>query len=97
MVASTTDASSTTPAAPCDPRNTDYHFLPKSTDSFYLNQFYHFLHDWERWQMNNHQAYGQLTSLMESAIQMRYREISEPKQLWDTIKSDFEKVIMLDG
>jgi len=63
----------------------------------YLNQFYHFLHDWECWQMNNDKACGQLTSLMESTIHIRYRDLTEPKQLWDTIKADFEKVIKLDG
>jgi len=63
----------------------------------YLDQFYHFLRDWERWQMNNDNACGQLTSLMESTIQIRYRELTEPKQPWDTIKTDFEKVIKLDG
>jgi hypothetical protein len=34
---------------------------------------------------------------MESMIQIRYQELTEPKQLWDTIKSDLEKVIKLDG
>jgi hypothetical protein len=47
--------------------------------------------------MNNDKACGLLTSLMESMIQMRHREITEPKQLWDMIKSDFEKVITLNG
>jgi len=32
-----------------------------------------------------------------SMIQIRYRELTEPKQLWDTINTDFEKVIKLDG
>jgi len=97
IVASTSDASSTTTPAARDPRDTDYDFLPESTDTSYLNQFYHFLRDWERWQMNNDKACGQLTSLMESTIQIRYRDLTEPKQLWDTIKADFEKVIKLDG
>jgi len=47
--------------------------------------------------MNNDKACGQLTALMESTIQLRYRDLTEPKQLWDTIKTDFEKVIKLDG
>jgi len=94
-IVATRDAS-TTPTAR-DPRDTSYHFLPESTDTSYLNQFYHFLPDWERWQMNNDKACGQLTALMESTIQIRYRDLTEPKQLWDTIKTDFEKVIKLDG
>jgi len=95
-IVATSDASATTPAAR-DPRDTGYDFLPESTDTSYLNQFYHFLRDWERWQMNNDKACGQLTALMESTIQIRYRDLTEPKQLWDTIKADFEKVIKLDG
>jgi hypothetical protein len=96
-IVATSDASSATTPAARDPRDTDYDFLPESTDTSYLNQFYHFLRDWERWQMNNDKACGQLTALMESTIQIRYRDLTEPKQLWDTIKADFEKVIKLDG
>jgi len=47
--------------------------------------------------MNTDKACGQLTSLMESTIQIRYRDLTEPKQLWDTIKAYFEKVIKLDS
>ena len=96
-IVATSDASPATTPTARDPRDADYNFLPESTDTSYLNQFYHFLHDWERWQMNNDKARGQLTSLMESTIQIRNRELTEPKQLWDTIKTDFEKVIKLDG
>jgi len=95
-IVATSDASATTPTAR-DPRDTNYDFLPGSTDTSYLNQFYHFLRDWERWQMNNDKACGQLTALMESTIQIRYRDLTEPKQLWDMIQTDFEKVIKLDG
>jgi len=94
-IVATSDAS-TTPTAR-DPRDTGYDFLPESTDTSYLNQFYHFLRDWERWQMNNDKACRQLTALMESTIQILYRDLTEPKQLWDTIKTDFKKVIKLDG
>ena len=79
------------------PRDTNYDFLPESTDTSYLNQFYHFLREWDRWQMNNDKACGQLTSVMGSTIQIRYRDLTEPKQLWDTITDDFGKVIKLDG
>jgi len=51
-IVATSDASATTPAAR-DRRDTDYDFLPESTDTSYLIQFYHFIRDWERWQMNN--------------------------------------------
>jgi len=94
-IVATSDASTT--ATACDLRDTDYDFHPESTDTSYLNQFYHVLRDWECWQMNNDTACGQLTSLMESTIQIRYRELTEPKQIWDTIKADFEKVIKLGG
>jgi len=47
--------------------------------------------------MNNDKACGQLTALMESTIQIRCRDLTELKQLWDTIKANFEKAIKLDG
>jgi len=47
--------------------------------------------------MNNDKACGQLTALMESTIQARYRDLTEPKQLWNMIKTGFEKIIKLDG
>jgi hypothetical protein len=34
---------------------------------------------------------------MESTIQIQYRDLTELKQPWDTIKAGFEKVIKLDG
>jgi len=94
-IVASSDASATTPAA-CDTRDTNYDFLPESTDTSYLNQFYHFLRNWKRWQIINHKACGQLTALMESKIQIRYRDLTELKQLWDAIKTDFQKVIKLD-
>jgi hypothetical protein len=96
-IVATSDSSSATTRAARDHWDPDYEFLLKSTDTSYLNQFYHFLRDWERRQMNNHKACGQLNFLMESTIQRRYRELTEPKQLWDTIKADDGKVIKLDG
>jgi hypothetical protein len=96
-IVATSDASSATTATARDPRDTDYNFLSESTDTSYLNQFYHFLRDWERWQMNKDKACGQLTALMESTIQIRYLDLTERKQHWDMIKTDFEKVIKLDG
>jgi hypothetical protein len=46
--------------------------------------------------MNNNKACRQLTFLLESRIQIRYRELTELEQLWDTIKADIQKVIKLD-
>jgi len=46
--------------------------------------------------MNNDKAHRQLPVLMESTIQIRYRDLTEPKQHWDMIKADFEKVIKLN-
>jgi len=85
----------TTPTAH-DTRDSNYGFMPESSDTSYPNQFYHFVCDREHWQMNNDKACGLLTSQMESTIHIRYRESSKPKQLWDIIKADFEKVIKLD-
>jgi hypothetical protein len=34
---------------------------------------------------------------MESTIQIRYQDLSEPKQVWDRIIAEFEKVINLNG
>jgi len=95
-IEATWDASPTAPAAR-DPRDTSYDFLPESTDTSYLHQFHNFLRDWERWKMNNDKACGQLTSLMESTIQTRYGDLTEPKLLSDTNKADFEKVIKING
>jgi len=94
-IVATRDAS-TLPTA-CDCRDTGYVFLQESTATSYFNQFDHFLCDWAHWQMNNDKACGQLTSLMESTIQIWYRDLTEPKQLWDTIKADFGKVMKLAG
>jgi hypothetical protein len=96
-IVATSDASSATTPTGCEPRDTDYNFFPESTDTSCLNHFYHFLRYWERWQMKNDKACGQRTALMESTIQIRYRDLTEPKQLWDTIKTDMEKVIKLNG
>ena len=76
-IVATSDASSATTPTARNPGDTNYDFLPESTDTSYLNQFYHFLRYWERWQMNNDKACGQLTALMESTIQIRYRDITE--------------------
>jgi len=96
-IVATCDASSGTTSAASDHRDTDYDFLLELTDMPYLNLYYHFLHNWDRWQMNNDTACGQLTALMESTIQIRYRDLTELKPLWDTIKANFEKDIKPDG
>jgi hypothetical protein len=96
-IVATSEASSATNPTACDPRDTDYNFFPESSDTSYLNQFYHFLRDCVRWQKNNHKACGQLTALIESTIRIRYRDLTEPKHLWDMIKADFKKVFKLNG
>jgi hypothetical protein len=53
QIVATSDTSSATTPTACDLRKPNYDFLPESTDMFFLKQFYHFLRDWERWQMNN--------------------------------------------
>jgi len=80
-----------------DPRDADYDFLPESTDSAYLGRFEHFLRDWERWQMNNDKAIGQVICTMDPATQMRFPNFTEPKLLWEAIKTEFEKAMKLDG
>jgi len=48
IVATTSDPSTTTTTrATRDPRDSDYDFLPESTETSYLIRFYHFLRDWE--------------------------------------------------
>jgi hypothetical protein len=95
--ASSSNASSPTRLVLRDPRDADYDFLPESTDSAYLGRFEHFLRDWERWQMNNDKAKGQIVCTMDRATQMRFPNHDDLKLLWEAIKSDFEKVIKLDG
>jgi len=43
--------------------------------------------------MNNDMACGELTLLVKSTIQMRYQLIPDVIHIWDTIKTDLEKVI----
>jgi hypothetical protein len=57
-------------------RATDYNFLLESTDTSYLNQFYRFLHNGERWQMHINMVGRQLTYQMESTIQIRCQELT---------------------
>jgi hypothetical protein len=47
--------------------------------------------------MNTDKAWDQITTMMDPVIQLHYRELHEPKELWDRTKTDFEKVIKLDG
>jgi len=60
---------------------TDYYFLLESTDMSNLDRFYQFVCDWDCWQMNNDEACGQLTALMESTIQIQHQNHTAPKQL----------------
>jgi hypothetical protein len=47
--------------------------------------------------MNNDKPCGQLTSLMESTIQICHRELTELKELSYTSNANFEMVIKLEG
>jgi len=93
----TSGETATTPKVAHDPRDSDYNFEPESTEPAYLSRFDSFLRDWERWLMTNDKASGQITDMMEPTMQLRYREYKKPKELWDKIKADFEKMVKLDG
>jgi hypothetical protein len=97
IIPSTSGETPTTPKVAHDPRDSDYNFEPESTEPAYLSRFDSFLRDWERWLMNNDKASGQITDMMEPTMQLRYREYKKPKELWDKIKADFEKMVKLDG
>jgi hypothetical protein len=47
--------------------------------------------------MNNDKAIGQVICTMDPATQMRFPNFTEPKSLWEAIKTEFEKAIKLDG
>jgi hypothetical protein len=66
-------------------------------DSVYLGHFEHFFRDWKQWQLNNDKSIGQVICTMDPATQMRFPNYTEPKLLWEAIKTEFEKVIKLDG
>jgi len=97
IIPSTSGETPTTPKVAHDPRDSEYNFEPESTEPAYLSRFDSFLRDWERWLMNNDKASGQITDMMEPTMQLRYREYKKPKELWDKIKADFEKMVKLDG
>jgi hypothetical protein len=97
IVPSTTGETPTTPNVAQDPRDSDYNFEPESTESAYLSRFGSFLRDWERWLINNDKASGQITDIMEPTMQLQYPEYKKPKELWDKINVDFEKMVKLDG
>jgi hypothetical protein len=94
---STSGETATTPKVAHDPRDSDYNLEPESTEPEYLSRFDSFLRDWERWLMNNDKASGQIPDMMEPTMQLRYREYKKPKELWDKIKADFEKMVKLNG
>jgi len=97
IIPSTSGETPTTPKVAHDPRASDYNFEPESTEPAYLSRFDSFRRDWERWLMNNDKASGQITDMMEPTMQLRYRQYKKPKELWDKIKADFEKMVKLDG
>jgi len=96
IIPSTSGETPTTPKVAHDPRDSDYNVEHESTEPAYLSRFDSFLRDWERWLMNN-KASGQITDMMEPTMQLRYREYKKPKELWDKIKADCDKMVKLDG
>jgi hypothetical protein len=90
---------SSSPTTAPDPLNPEYNFKPESQDSAYLNRFDNFLRDWRTYKNNYEKANGTICSLLEPSIRSRYtaEKYDDPKVLWDTIKTDFEKAIKLDA
>ncbi|KAF8244891.1 hypothetical protein K440DRAFT_646762 [Wilcoxina mikolae CBS 423.85] len=95
-LAASGSSSSTTAPDPLDP---EYDFKPESQDSAYLNRFDNFLRDWRTYKNNYEKANGTICSLLEPSIRSRYtaEKYDDPKVLWNTIKTDFEKAIKLDA
>jgi len=87
----------TTPKAADEPRDSDYNFEPESTEPAYQSYFDSCLRHWEWWLMNNDKASGQITDMMEPTMHLRYREYKKPKEPWEKINADFEKMVKLDG
>jgi len=97
IIPSTSGDTPTTPKDAHDPRGSDYHFEPESTELASLSRFDSFLMDWKRWLINNDKASGQIAEMMEPTMQLRYQEYQKLKELWDKIKADFENMVKLDG
>ena len=62
-------------------------------------RFYHFLRDWRAYCNNYEKATVTISGMLEPSVRSRYSDekFDDPKVLWDTIKSDFEEIIKLDG
>jgi len=90
--------STTTPTAP-NPLDPSYDFQPQSTNSSYLTHFDNFLQDWRGYRYNYEEANGSIYVLLDLSIHSRYNDdkFDDLKVLWEAIRSDFEKVIKLDG
>jgi len=90
---------STTARTSPNPLDPPYDFLPQPTDSSYLTRFDSFLRDLRAYRNNYEKANGTICVLPEPSIRSRYNgdKFDHPDVLWEAIRSDFEKVIKLDG
>jgi hypothetical protein len=72
---------------------------PSTDDENYLQKYEKFETAHDQYEDKKTKACGTICRALEASIRQRYRDpkFDEPKVLWDTIKSDFEEVIKLDG
>jgi hypothetical protein len=78
----------------------EWDFKPESDDEKYLQRYEKFMSDYEKYQEKRIKACGTICLALEPSIRARYRADKfedDPQALWNTIKSDFEEVIKLDG
>jgi hypothetical protein len=74
-------------------------FKPESDDETYLQKYEAFMLAYDKYDEKRTKACGTICHALEPSIRQRYRasKYNDPRVLWETIKSDFEKVIKLDG
>jgi hypothetical protein len=74
-------------------------FKPESDDETYLQKYETFMFEYDKYDEKRTKACGTICHALEPSIRQRYRasKYDDPRVLWETIKSDFEKVIKLDG
>jgi hypothetical protein len=79
---------------------------PQKPEEYDTVNYEKYLQKYERYQIAQDQydekrtkACGTICGALEPSIRQRYRasKYDDPRVLWETIKSDFEKVIKLDG
>jgi hypothetical protein len=74
-------------------------FKPESDDETYLQKYETFMLEYDKHDEKRTKACGTICHALEPSIRQRYRALKydDPRVLWETIKSDFEKVIKRDG